>query len=103
MRQVFCGKMAAVQLPKGNTIMLNKQILDDIAAQISQQLPQLNALGQEVSGNVKSLVQQSLSRLDLVTREEFDAQQRALQRAEAKIAELESLLAELESRVTPRT
>ncbi len=83
--------------------MLNKQILDDIAAQISQQLPQLNALGQEVSGNVKSLVQQSLSRLDLVTREEFDAQQRALQRAEAKIAELESLLAELESRVTPRT
>lgn len=81
--------------------MLNKQILDDIAAQISQQLPQLNALGQEVTGNVKSLVQQSLSRLDLVTREEFDAQQRALERAEAKIAELEAMLATLESRINP--
>lgn len=81
--------------------MLSKQILDDIAAQISQQLPQLNALGQEVTGNVKSLVQQSLSRLDLVTREEFDAQQRALERAEAKIAELEAMLATLESRINP--
>jgi|LAHU01.1.fsa_nt_gb ubiquinone biosynthesis accessory factor UbiK len=81
--------------------MLNKQILDDIAAQISQQIPQLNALGQEVSGNVKMLVQQSLSRLDLVTREEFDAQQRALQRAETRIAEMETLLAELEARINP--
>ena len=81
--------------------MLNKQILDDIAAQISQQIPQLNALGQEVSANVKTLIQQSLSRLDLVTREEFDAQQRALQRAETRLAELETLLAELEARINP--
>jgi ubiquinone biosynthesis accessory factor UbiK len=79
--------------------MINKQILDDIAEQISRKLPQLNALGQDMSNNVKALVQQNLSKLDLVTREEFDAQQRALQRAEEKITELEALLTELESQL----
>ncbi|MDO9519171.1 MAG: accessory factor UbiK family protein [Pseudohongiella sp.] len=81
--------------------MINKQILDDIAEQIGRKLPQLNALGQDVSNNVKALVQQNLSKLDLVTREEFYAQQRALQRAEEKIAELEALLGELESQLKP--
>lgn len=81
--------------------MINKQILDDIADQISRRLPQLNALGQDVSDSVKGLVQQSLGKLDLVTREEFDAQIRALQRAEAKIAELEAAVNALESRLKP--
>jgi BMFP domain-containing protein YqiC len=82
-------------------MMLNKQILDDIAEQIGRRLPQLNALGQDVSDNVKGLVQQSLGKLDLVTREEFDVHVRALQRAEDKIAELEAIVNELESRLTP--
>lgn len=81
--------------------MINKQMLDDIADQISRRLPQLNALGQDVSDSVKGLVQQSLGKLDLVTREEFDAQIRAMQRAEAKIAELEAAVNELESRIKP--
>ena len=79
--------------------MINKKVLDDIAEQVSRKLPQLSALGQDVSNNVKALVQQNLSKLDLVTREEFDAQQRALQRAEEKIAELEALLSKLEAQL----
>ncbi|TFH75444.1 accessory factor UbiK family protein [Gammaproteobacteria bacterium LSUCC0112] len=86
---------------RGERLMINKQILDDIADQISRRLPQLNALGQDVSDSVKGLVQQSLGKLDLVTREEFDAQIRALQRAEAKIAELEAAVNALESRLKP--
>jgi len=81
--------------------MLNKQILDDIAEQIGRRLPQLNAVGQDVSDNVKGLVQQSLAKLDLVTREEFDVHLRALQRAEDRIAELEATVNELESRLSP--
>jgi ubiquinone biosynthesis accessory factor UbiK len=81
--------------------MLNKQILDDIAEQIGRRLPQLNALGQDVAENVKGLVQQSLGKLDLVTREEFDIHLRALQRAEDRIAELEATVSELESRLSP--
>lgn len=80
-------------------IMINRQIFDDIAEQISRKLPQLNALGQDVADNVKTLVQQNLGKLDLVTREEFDTQQRALQRAEDKIAELELQVSELEARL----
>lgn len=102
MNERFLWQNGALKQVTGNIIMLSKQILDDIAAQVSQQLPQLNALGQEVSSNVKLLVQQSLSKLDLVTREEFDSQQRALERAEARIAELEALLTDLESRITPK-
>lgn len=81
--------------------MINKQVFDDIAEQISRAVPQLNALGQDVAANVKTLVQQNLGKLDLVTREEFDAQQRALERAEEKIAELEALLSDLETRIKP--
>jgi ubiquinone biosynthesis accessory factor UbiK len=81
--------------------MLNKQILDDIAEQIGRRLPQLNALGQDVSDNVKGLVQQSLGKLDLVTREEFDVHLRALQRAEDRIADLEATVSELEARLSP--
>ena len=81
--------------------MLNKQILDDIAEQIGRRLPQLNALGQDVAENVKGLVQQSLGKLDLVTREECDIHLRALQRAEDRIAELEATVSELESRLSP--
>ena len=81
--------------------MLNKQILDDIAEQIGRRLPQLNAMGQDVAENVKGLVQQSLGKLDLVTREEFDIHLRALQRAEDRIAELEATVSELESRLSP--
>lgn len=81
--------------------MINRQIFDDIAAQISRKLPQLNAMGQEATETVKTLLQQNLGKLDLVTREEFDAQQRALQRAEDKIADLERQLSELESTLRP--
>ena len=81
--------------------MLNKQILDDIAEQIGRRLPQLNAMGQDVAENVKGLVQQSLGKLDLVTRDEFDIHLRALQRAEDRIAELEATVSELESRLSP--
>lgn len=81
--------------------MINKQVLDDIAEQIGRKLPQLNAVGQEAADTVKMLMQQSLGKLDLVTREEFDAQQRALQRAEQKVVELEHQLAELEAALKP--
>jgi BMFP domain-containing protein YqiC len=94
-------RLANLSADERRVVMLNKQILDDIAEQISRRLPQLNALGQDVSDNVKGMVQQSLGRLDLVTREEFDVHVRALQRAEDRITELEASISELESRLTP--
>lgn len=54
----------------------------------------------EVDKNVRSLAQAALSRLDVVSREEFDAQLEILKRTKARVstleAELEALTAELE-------
>jgi ubiquinone biosynthesis accessory factor UbiK len=54
----------------------------------------------EVDKNMRSLAQAALSRLDVVSREEFDAQLEILKRTKARVstleAELEALTAELE-------
>ena len=42
-----------------------------------------------------------LSRLDVVTREEFDVQQEVLKRTRAKLTELEEKVAALESQLKP--
>ena len=49
----------------------------------------------EVDKSVKSLAQSALQRLDMVSREEFDAQSEILQRTKAKIATLEAELDQL--------
>jgi BMFP domain-containing protein YqiC len=55
----------------------------------------------EVDKNVRSLAKSALSRLDMVSREEFDAQTEILQRTRDRVAtlegELEALTKELES------
>lgn len=54
-------------------------------------------LGEGVDKGARSLAQSALARLDVVSREEFDAQAEILQRTRAKVEELESELASLTS------
>ena len=49
----------------------------------------------EVDKSVRALTQSALARLDVVSREEFDAQTRNLERTRARVAELEAELAAL--------
>lgn len=49
----------------------------------------------DVDRGVKSLVQSALARLDLVSREDFDAQAEILKRTRARVAELEAALEEV--------
>ncbi len=55
----------------------------------------------EVDKNMRSLLQSALTRLDMVSREEFDAQTEILQRTREQVvtleAELETLTRELEA------
>ncbi len=61
--------------------------------------------GDEVDRGIRSLAQSALSRLDVVTREEFDAQAEVLRRTRAKVvaleAELEELAREMEKLTAP--
>lgn len=50
----------------------------------------------EVERRLRQMVQSALARMDLVTREEFDAQSRVLQHTRERLEALERQLAELE-------
>jgi ubiquinone biosynthesis accessory factor UbiK len=51
----------------------------------------------DIEKNLRVLLQSAFSRLDLVTREEFDVQREVLARTRTKLEALEAKLAELES------
>lgn len=73
-------------------------LVDELLEQIGHVLPQASALGSEAKMQLHGVLQQVFAKMDLLTREEFAAQQRALERAEQKIAELELIVKALEAR-----
>lgn len=73
---------------------MNPRFVDDIAARIRSLLDQGPAA--DFDRNVRALLAGALSRLDLVTREEYDVQREVLLRTREKLAQLEAKVAELE-------
>jgi len=79
--------------------MLDSKLIDDLARQISGSIPAgLREMQQDMEKNVRSLLQATLGKLDLVTREEFDVQTKVLARTREKLEQLEKTLAALEER-----
>lgn len=76
--------------------MIDKRFLDDLSVRIDEALRASPA--QDIEKNVKALLAAWFDRLDLVLREDFDVQKKLLERAQAKLAELEARIAELEAR-----
>ncbi|WP_116137111.1 accessory factor UbiK family protein [Trinickia diaoshuihuensis] len=58
-----------------------------------------NSPAKDVERNVKAMLSQGFSKLDLVTREEFDTQTHVLARTRARLEELERRVADLEQRL----
>jgi ubiquinone biosynthesis accessory factor UbiK len=81
--------------------VIDLKTLENITERISALLPaDLGALQSEFKNNVKALLEASLTRMDLVTREEFDAQNMLLRRSREKLDRLERQVAELEGTST---
>jgi len=77
--------------------MLNSKLIDDIARQISAAIPSgVKGMQEDVQKNIHTLLQGALSRLDLVTREEFDAQSQVLARTREKLEQMEKTVAAME-------
>lgn len=55
-----------------------------------------NSPAKDLEKNMKSMLSQGFSKLDLVTREEFDVQTQVLAKTRAKLEALEARVAELE-------
>ncbi len=79
--------------------MLNMKLIDDLARQISETIPAgMKELQDDVKKNIRTLLEGTLAKLDLVTREEFDVQSRVLARTREKLEHLERLVSELEKK-----
>lgn len=75
---------------------LDNKFLNDISDKLGSLIAN-NPL-QDVEKNVKAVLGTAFSKLDLVTREEFDVQREVLARTRAKLEALEARIAELEAR-----
>ena len=72
--------------------------IEDLARRLLETIPpSLRAAQQDLETQFRSVLRATLSRLDLTTREEFDAQSRVLARTRELVERLESRVAELES------
>ncbi len=81
--------------------MLDMKAIEQLADRIGSLLPaDARVLRDEFRTNVRGLLETVLSRMDLVTREEFDAQRALLERTREKLDRLERELTALEGRST---
>ncbi len=75
--------------------MLNTNIFDDISAKLSAVAE--SGPARDIEKNMRALLTQGFSKLDLVTREEFDIQAQVLLRAREQLTALEARVAQLEA------
>lgn len=80
--------------------MIDPKLIDDLAKKIADSVPSgLQSMQNDLQKNFQSILAAGLSRLDLVTREEFDIQAAVLARTREKLELLERQIAELEQRL----
>lgn len=81
--------------------MLNKNVLDEIGSKVNEILA--GSPAKDIEKNMRAMLMGVFSRLDLVTREEFDVQQEMIKRARVRLAELEEKVNKLEQQAHPST
>lgn len=78
--------------------MPGADFIERLGAQIASVIPApLVEAREELHRNIGAVLQQAFSRMDLVSREEFDTQAEVLARTRAKLEQLEQTVRELES------
>jgi BMFP domain-containing protein YqiC len=75
---------------------MNDKLLSELSARLAELAASNPA--KDLERNFRGLLASAFSRMDLVTREEYDAQAQVLARAREKLAALEARVAQLESR-----
>ncbi len=76
--------------------MIDKRLFEELNERMGEALR--NSPAQDIERNLRALLAAWFDRLDLVLREDFEVQKKLLERAQAKLAELEPRIAELEAR-----
>lgn len=77
--------------------MIDLTTIDDLARRLSGLVPQgLRESREDIQENFKAVLQSGLSKLDLVTREEFEVQRAVLLRTREKLEALEAQVRQIE-------
>ncbi len=80
--------------------MIDPKVIDDLAKKISATLPDgIRQMQNDMEKGFQAVLQAAFTRMDLVTREEFDVQQGVLARSREKLEKLEKRFAELEAQL----
>jgi BMFP domain-containing protein YqiC len=73
--------------------------IDEIARRLFESVPPaMRTMQRDLEANFRAVLRSSLGKLDLVTRDEFDAQVKVLERTRARLEALEAKLKEFEER-----
>ena len=72
--------------------------IENLARKLADAVPEgLRSMRQDVEENFRAVLRSGISKLDLVTREEFEVQEAVLARTREKLEALETQLEELET------
>jgi BMFP domain-containing protein YqiC len=78
--------------------MIDRKKIEEVVDSISKALPPgLLQMQEDVEKNIRAALTATFSKLDLVTREEFDVQTQVLHRTREKLEALEKRVADLEN------
>lgn len=82
---------------QGAFALIELKKVEEIAGNIARLLPAGGGLlREEIRSNIRLVLESAFARMNLVTREEFDAQTALLHRTREKLEELERIVAEME-------
>jgi BMFP domain-containing protein YqiC len=81
-------------------IMVNQKILDEVVTKVNELLAQSPV--KDVEKNLRVMLSGVFTKLDLVTREEFEVQHEVLKRTREKLTELEERVSQLETETAPQ-
>ncbi|HEX5127832.1 MAG TPA: accessory factor UbiK family protein [Rhodocyclaceae bacterium] len=78
-------------------MQINSKLFEDFNAKLSELIA--NSPAKDIEKNIKALAAGAFSKLELVTREEFEVQREVLVRTRERLAQLEAQVAALEARI----
>jgi BMFP domain-containing protein YqiC len=76
---------------------MSDESIENLARKLAESVPEgLRSMREDLETNFRGVLQSGISKLDLVTREEFEVQEAVLARTREKLERLETRLKELE-------
>ena len=89
----------AFSCPVRYQIAMTDESIENLAKKLAESMPEsLRSVREDLETNFRAVLRASLSKLDLVTREEFEVQEAVLRKTREKLDKLEAKLAELENK-----